>query len=494
MTDVLIVGAGAAGLFCARELAGRADVTVLEAGPDAGDPPPRWMLDDLVLSAGVDWGYADADCGLALLRGRITGGSTSVNAASALRGQPWCFDEWGLGDWTFERCLEGFRAIEADAQFGDRPEHGADGPIPVTRLSFSPIDDAFVRWCRAAGHPWVEDHNAPGALGVGHWPTNMVQDGRRWGTHPALLPDLRRQITLRTSTTATALVIEDGVCVGVDVLGPNGPERLLADRVVLCAGTYGTPELLLRSGIGPAATLAAAGIAVVADRPGVGENLQEHPWAVLRVDATDPAAPGQRPVNGTLLRYDLPGLGREHVEAQLYPHQAIRYFPDADPGEVLVGVGLMRALSRGQVTLNAAGETEIRVRHLSDPLDRQAYLAILAEATTYIDAMVAEGVFHEPVDPWWREGEPRLAENVITYGHAVGTCAMGRDDDEAAVVDETLAVRGIAGLTIADASVIPVSPRANTMLTSMMIGWRAGQILAGEFATVATATAGRTDA
>ncbi len=256
---VIIIGAGAAGLFCARQLAGHADVTLLEGGVDAGDPPPRWLLDDLVLSERLDWGYQDAVSGQPLLRGRVTGGSSSTNAAAALRGQPWCFDAWGLEAWSWERCLEGFRAIETDQQFADAPEHGADGPIPVTRLSFGPLDESFVEWCRTAGHAWVDDHNHPGVLGVGHWPTNMIGDGRRWGTHAALLPDLRSALTLRSCTVATRLVIEDGRCVGVEVDGPNGAEVLWADHVVCCAGAYGTPELLLRSGIGPSGMLAAAG-------------------------------------------------------------------------------------------------------------------------------------------------------------------------------------------------------------------------------------------
>ncbi len=475
---VIIIGAGAAGLFCARQLAGHADVTLIEGGVDAGDPPPRWLLDDLVLSDRLDWGYTDAVSGQPLLRGRVTGGSTSTNAAAALRGQPWCFDAWGLPEWGWERCLEGFRAIETDQQFGDAPEHGADGPIPVTRLPFGPLDESFVAWCEAAGHAWVEDHNHPGALGVGHWPTNMIENGRRWGTHAALLPDLRSALTLRSSTVATRLVIESGRCVGVEVDGPNGAETLMADHVICCAGAYGSPELLLRSGIGPSAMLAAAGLEVVADLPGVGTNLQEHPWSVLEVRAVDPAAPGARPVNGSLLRYEVAEVTDDRVEAHIYPHQARPYLPDAAADEVFVGVGLMRAISRGSVELDPAGETQIAVNLLSAAQDRVAYASALAHADAYVRTMVDAGVFQAPTDPWWREGETAWAEHVITYGHAVGTCAMGGDGDAMAVVDERLSVRGVAGLSVADASVMPVSPRANTMLSSMMIGWRAGQMLA----------------
>jgi choline dehydrogenase len=477
---LIVIGAGAAGLFCARRLAGHADVTLLEGGVDAGDPPPRWLLDDLVLSERLDWGFTDAVSGKPLLRGRVTGGSTSVNSAAALRGQPWCFDEWALDQWTWEHCLEGFRAIERDRQFGDRPEHGADGPLPITRLSFGPLDEAFSAWCQRHGHAWVEDHNHPGALGVGHWPTNMVENGRRWGAHAALLPELRGALTLRSSTVATQLRFESGVCTGVEVDGPNGIELLEADRVICCAGAYGSAELLLRSGIGPAATLQAAGIDVISDLPGVGANLQEHPWAVMRVQAVDPQAPGRRPVNGVLLRYEVPGLEHDRVEAQIYPHQSLPYFPDADPGEALVGVGLMRAISRGSVTLDESGQTRIAINMFSAEQDRIAFASALAHADEYVEAMIADGVFHAPQDRWWRRGESAWAEHVITYGHALGTCAMGSGDDPDAVVDQHLSVRGVSRLSVADASVMPVSPRANTMLASMMVGWRAGEIVAGE--------------
>ncbi len=478
---VIVIGAGAAGLFCARQLAGHADVTLIEGGVDAGDPPPRWLLDDIVLSDRLDWGYRDATSGQPLLRGRVTGGSTSTNAAAALRGQPWDFDAWGLEAWSWERCLEGFRAIEMDRQFGDAPEHGADGPIPITRLSFGPLDTSFAEWCVEAGHAWVSDQNAPGALGIGHWPTNMVGNGRRWGTHAAVLPDLRGAITLRSSTVVTRLLFEGERCAGVEVDGPNGPEILTAEHVVASAGAYGSAELLLRSGVGPAAMLEAAGIDVVADLPGVGRNLQEHPWSVMEVRSVDPEAPGARPINGSLLRYEIPEITTDRVEAHIYPHQARPYLPDADADMALVGVGLMRAVSRGSVELDGDGQTRIALNLLSAEQDRLAYASALAHADAYVRDMVAAGVFHEPENVWWRRGDAEWDANVITYGHAVGTCAMGSDDDPSAVVSEHLAVRGVSGLTVADASVMPVSPRANTMLSSMMVGWRAGQMLAADF-------------
>ena len=477
---VLIVGAGASGLMVANRLAATADVTVLEAGADAGSPNPRWLLDDLVFDPALDldWGYSDADTGLPLPRGKVTGGSTSVNAAAALRGQPWCFDEWNLPEWTWAKIAPAFAAMETDLQFGADAHHGETGPLPITRLPFGAIDASFATWAMDEGHAWVADQNAPGALGVGHWPTNMVGNGRRWGAHAAVLPGLRGSITLRTGVRALRLVITDGVCTGVRVAGPDSPETLTADHIVLSAGAFNSPELLLRSGIGPADQLAAAGIDVVLDSPGVGTNLQDHPWSVLQVTATDATAPGQRPVNGALLRYEIEADDR--LEVHLYPHQAKPYVPDADPADIIVGIGLMRATSRGSVRIAESGDLEVRLGHLGTEQDGRAWRAVIADAGRYIDVMVERGIFTAPVDPWWRSAEldAAIAENLDSYGHAVGTCRIGADDDVFAVVDESLAVRGIRNLSIIDASVIPVSPRANTMLASMAVGWRGGEILA----------------
>jgi choline dehydrogenase len=475
---VIVVGSGAAGLLAADRLADVARVTLIEAGADAGSPPPRWMLDDIAFEPGIDWGYSDTVTGLGLPRGKITGGSTSINAAAALRGQPWCFDEWNVPGWAWTDIAPAFSAIENDEQFGDTAGHGDAGPIPITRLSFGPIDAAFAAWAKAKGHAWVDDQNAPGALGVGHWPTNMVDNGRRWGTHAAVLPRLRDRVTLRSSTEVERLVLEHGECVGVEVNGPNGRETLYADHVVLSAGAFNSPAILMRSGIGPRAVLDAADVPVIVDLPGVGENLQDHPWSVLTVRSTDATAPAARPVNGALLRYEIES--DDHLEVHLYPHQALPYLPDADPADVLVGIGLMRATSRGAITLAADGELEVRMNHLDSDQDRRAWRALLADATRYIDDMVEAGVFEALETPWWKADDldAAIAANQDSYGHAVGTCQIGTDDNPLAVVDASLAVRGVGRLSIVDASVIPVSPRANTMLASMAVGWRGGEMLA----------------
>ncbi len=154
--DVLIIGAGAAGLFCALGLKDSASVTVVEAGPDPGTPPPRWMLYDYLLPEDCYYHYTDADTGLDLPQGRGTGGGSTVNSAAALRGQPWDYDGWAVPGWSWRDCLDGFRAIESDQQFGHAEYHGAAGPIPITRLTPGPLDEALTALCAQRGERLVE--------------------------------------------------------------------------------------------------------------------------------------------------------------------------------------------------------------------------------------------------------------------------------------------------------------------------------------------------
>ena len=476
--DVLIIGAGSAGLFCALGLAGSASVTLVEAGPDAGTPPPRWMLYDYLLPGECYDQYADADTGLALPQGRGTGGGSTVNSAAALRGQPWDYDGWGVPGWSWQDCLDGFRAIESDQQFGAAGYHGTAGPIPITRLTPGPLDEALIKLCAERGYPAAADHNAPGALGIGVWPTNRRGEGR-WGTHAGVLPLVRDAVDVRAGTQVQRLVFEGTRCVGADVLGPDGPERLRAGHVVLCAGAFGTPLLLLRSGIGPEADLRQAGIELVSPLDGVGANLQDHPWCLLDVIAAELADIEARPVSGALLRYELPGEpAAEHVEAEIFPWQTRPYDPSVPAAQVSYTAALMTPLSRGRLTLGPDGPV-IRVRHLADDRDAARMAEIVTTTAQLVDELAAAGLVRVPDDPWWRAADLVQAcrQVVGTYNHHSGTCRMGDPADPAAVVSPGLDVLGTTGLSVADSSILPVIPRANTNLAAMMIGHRAAALV-----------------
>ena len=476
-TDVLIIGAGSAGLYCALGLAGSASVTVVEAGPDAGTPPPRWMLHDYLLPDECYYHYTDADSGIDLPQGRGTGGGSTVNSAAALRGQPWDFDGWNVPGWSWPDCLEGFRAIESDQQFGGADYHGAAGPIPVTRLRPGPLDEAFIALCLKHGFAAADDHNAPGALGIGVWPTNRQDEGR-WGTHAGVLPLIRNAVDVRTGTSAQRLIFDGARCVGADVAGPGGPERIRAERVVLCAGAFGSPLLLMRSGIGPEASLRAAGIDPLIGLEGVGANLQDHPWCLLDVDVTDVAGIEARPVSGSLLKYELPG---DHVEAEIFPWQTKPYMPSVPATQVSFTAALMTPLSRGRLTLTPDGP-QVRVRHLADDADAARMAEIVTATAEFVDELADSGVVRIPEAPWWRENDlVAVARRVAgTYNHHSGTCRMGLESGEGTVVGPALTVLGTEGLMVADSSILPVIPRANTNLTSMMVGHRAARfVLAG---------------
>jgi choline dehydrogenase len=476
-TDTLVIGAGAAGLFAAWRWAARGSVTVIEAGPDAGDPPPRWALYDYVLPEAHYYRYTDTGTGKPVPQGRGLGGGSTVNSAAALRGQPWCYDGWQVPGWSWAECLAGFRGIEADQQYADAPYHGADGLIPVTRLDPGPLDEAVFAWCQDAGHPRVDDHNAPGALGYGVWTTNR-RDGGRWGTYAGVVPAARRAgVRIRPDTAAQRLVFDGTRCSGADVTGPDGPERITAGRVIVCAGAYGSPALLLRSGIGPEAALARLGADPVSVLPGVGANLADHPWCLLDVDVADPALIEARPVSGALLRYELPGASGEHREAEIFPWQTRPYDLVSPPTRVSFTAALMAPRSRGRFELGPDGP-HINVGHLAEDADAANMAEIVATTAELLQALAKEGVLTLPDRAWWRADDLVAAARaaVSSYHHHSGTCRMGDPGADGTVVGPDLAVLGLRDLAVADSSVMPSLPRANTNLASMMIGYRSADM------------------
>ena len=449
---VVIVGGGNGGLLTAHRIADHADVTVLEAGIDPGDPVPAQFLHEHAYPE-HDWDYSDADTGAHLIRGRVLGGGSTVNAAAGSRGQPSGFADWGPG-WQWEDLLPAMTAIETDEQFGDRPYHGDSGPIHVTRLSQGPLDEAFFAACARGGHPPCPDHNAPGTRGHGPWPTNRVGGGR-WGALAAVAPMIRHRITLRASTLARRILLDGDRAVGVGIQGPDGVETLDADLVVIACGAYGTPELLWRSGI---------------DAPGIGVGLQDHPWVMLDVQARDEADVFARPVSGSLLRAP---VGDDPAdEFQVFPFSTWLYDRTAPRDSYSVSVALMQPVSRGSVTRGDDDRAEIRLRHLGEDADLERMVEAVRQTATIIDDMATDGLVRVPTDAWWRgDVAGELRRRVGTYNHPVASCGIGR------TVDRRLDVLGTSGLKIIDASVMPSIPDGGPNLVTMAIGWKAGGIV-----------------
>ncbi|MFT4305400.1 MAG: GMC family oxidoreductase N-terminal domain-containing protein [Microbacterium sp.] len=451
---VVVAGGGNGGLLAAHRMADAVDVTLFEAGEDPGDPVPERFLHGHPPFDGADWDYADLDSGRHLVRGKVLGGGSSVNAAAGSRGQPSGFAGWAEG-WRWDDLLPAMRAIETDEQFGDRPYHGNAGPIPITRLSQGPLDEAFFAASAAAGHAPCPDHNAPGVQGYGPWPTNRV-GGARWGALAGVAPLVRDRITLRDRSFVRRILMDGTRAIGVEVEGPGGVETVLADLVVVAGGTYSTPELLWRSGIGA---------------PGIGEGLQDHPWVMMNVLARDEADVFARPVSGSLLRASVADDPAD--EFQVFPFSTWLYDRSRPRNEYGVSVALMQPVSRGSIERGAGDRARIRLGHLAEDADLERMAVAVEQTAGLIEAMAASGVVAVPEDAWWTRGDVRdeLRARVETYNHPVASCGMGR------TVDERLNVVGTEGVKIIDASTMPKIPDGGPNLVTMAIGWIGGGLV-----------------
>jgi choline dehydrogenase len=373
--DVVVVGAGAAGCVVARRLAesGSRSVALLEAGPDLRTRPPEALHDGWRIPREPDWGYAaepDARGVVeSLRRGRLLGG-TSWMTRFALRGAPADYDGWAaLGNpgWGFEDVLPWFAGLEADADFGDRPWHGDSGPIPVTRYrdaELTEIAAAGLEALEVVGFPTVEDHNEPGAVGAGRMPMTS-RDGERVTTADAYLPlgGTPPGLTILAGAQVASVMLDGTRAAGVRLLDGTVVE---AGRVVLSAGAYGTPAILMRSGIGPAEHLRSLGIAVAVDLPGVGANLTDH--SSVEVDCGYGGPARDAPVLHLVTTFR---------SATASPDQAPDLMlwmsdPAGDPPGFEIDVVLLTPRSRGTVRLRSADPADpprIELPGLRDPWD-----------------------------------------------------------------------------------------------------------------------------
>jgi len=485
--DFLIVGGGAAGSVLGARLSEDSSVRVLllEAGPDyaATRDVPEDLLDADGFPSSHDWGYQSEPGVLGrsipVSRAKVIGGSTAHNGAAAGRGTPEDYDEWSrLGNpgWSFEQLLDDFRRLEDDHE-GDVRYHGRGGPVPVRRYTdrLTPLHRSFIRTATASGFRRVEDVNGPDHIGVGVVARNVV-DGVRQNSSMTYLERARQRpnLEIRGEAQVDRVVIEDGRAVGVMLASG---ETLLAGHVVLSAGVYGSPAILLRSGIGPADELTSLGIDLVADVPGVGANLAEQPF-FLAVFAADPAKLTERtPPLQTMMTVAEPGsAGRPWLHV----------FPTTfAPGEMSptgvtfeINVGLLKPRSRGRVTLASRDPKvapRIDINLLADPWDVASMVEGIRFARRLASTEPIASLHRGEVIPGDAVGDDAdaltqvLKAGVGPYNHANGTVRMGPSSDPHAVVDATCTVRAVAGLSVADASIMPTPPSNPTMLTTMAI-------------------------
>jgi choline dehydrogenase len=490
VVDYLIVGAGTAGCVLAAGLSadpGR-HVLVVEAGPDF---PTEESLPEVLRTGsgeGFDWGLTTTVQSRAtpLARGRVVGGSSQVNAAGMLRAPAADFDAWaglGLPAWSWERVLPAYRRLETDQQYGDRPYHGAAGPVPITRPSRDELSPAMAGFLQAVidcGHELRDDMNAPDAAGIGLYPQNR-RGATRMSTNLTHLAPARGRANLRVRADLTVdrIVVRGGRAVGVAA----GAEEIAAGEVILCAGSPLTPALLLRSGIGPAGDLRAVGVPVVVDLPGVGRGVYDQPGAVL------PAvpAPGSVPADDvmrTQLIGRLAAIPGHPVDNAFYANLFTGPPPGGGPVLAAIMVGDLYPRSRGTVTLDA----DLRPRIDSGFYDVDDDLARMRAAYRHAWEIAQQPPFARMITGFAMIDETALDDDgrldamlrAMTFSRlaVAGGAAMGPAGDPDAVVDERCRVRGVEGLRVVDLSVVPVPLRATTAFEAMMIGEHASRLIA----------------
>ena len=480
-TDVVIVGGGAAGCVVARRIADRGmSVVLLEAGPDLGGAVGPALLDGWRNPLGsdwtTDWGFeTEPDEGggtKKLRRGRLLGG-TSWLTRFAVRGHPADFDAWaarGNPGWSFEDVLPTFRRLEADRDYGDRPWHGDSGPMTINRYETyrrSTIHEAAVEALEDLGFPALEDHNAPGAVGVGPMPMS-TDAGRRVTTLQAYLPKDSRPDSLRIRADAQVdtVLIEGGRAVGVRLI--DG-EVIAADSVILSAGTYGSPTLLLRSGIGPAAHLSELGIDVVADLQGVGGNLADHPG--VEIDAGFGGQATCEALRHTIATFHSSSRAAVSSPDLMFWVQE----PSENDGRLYLDPILLKPESRGSVRLRSANPRDrprivlpgLRAAHDVDRLIEGYALGLSIANHGAIRALADAPAPAAPSTPdALRE---RVMSNAYSLPHVVGTSRMGPSPDAGDVVDSAGRVHGVESLRVIDASIIPDAPSGFPHLVTIMV-------------------------
>jgi choline dehydrogenase len=497
--DYIVVGAGSAGAPIAARLSEDAAVNVLllEGGRDYASHAemPSDLIDSRNL-AGMqhDWGYSAIPVPgrtMAYRRGKVTGGTSAINAAAAQWARPADFDAWverGNAEWSWEQVLPWFQAVESDPD-GAGPLHGKTGPIAITRYAddeLIPIHRGFYQACRALGFDDVRDHNALTGIGVGPWPMNRVGN-TRISTALGYLAAARGRanLSIRPESVVAKVAFDGRRAVGVELAtGATIPAR----NVVLSAGSVGSPAILMRSGIGSAGPLAKLGIKALVDAPGVGAQLWDHAAVPVYLrPKPGQCVIGRDPRFQVMARFTAEG-SRDSDDMQLVmtTHMDVTPFPAlaSEAGVPVVAIlraALMLPRGHGRLTLaslDPAVQPTIQLNFGAEPEDmRRLMLATRLAwkvATSEPLARETQGVVALPEDVI--RSDDRLRDYVLkqvgSYNHALGSARMGPDGDAGAVVDQRCRVRGVENLWLVDASVIPVCPRAVLNMPVMMLGER----------------------
>ncbi|MDA0368785.1 MAG: choline dehydrogenase [Proteobacteria bacterium] len=522
--DYVVVGAGSAGCAVAHRLSedGKHRVLLLEAGRRDTHPfvPIPFMTRLLFTMKSLNWGYETApEEGLGgrqvhWPRGKLLGGSSSINGMTFVRGHPSDFDRWrqmGAEGWSYGEVLPYFKKMEAHATKRS-PFRGSQGPLQVTQARRDgALNEAFLAAGEHAGFPKTEDFNGASQEGFGIHDFTIAH-ARRQSAATAYLKPARGRTNLLVETNADVrrIVFDGHRATGVEFVQGGYTRAVSARReVIVCAGAVNSPALLMHSGIGPAGPLIKLGISVIKDAPEVGANLQDHLGAYTSFHCLQPVSlnylmrpdnavkaflkavllrrgPGAEiPIQGCAFLKTRPDLEAPDVQITLVPGLLNRIVAWKPSHGFLIHVYQLRPGSRGEISLvspNPTDKPRISANYLADPEDlvtlrRGVRLARKIAAQSSFDPYRGQEIApgqeierDDDLDAWIRA-------NATTAYHPVGTCRMG--DDEHSVVDPQLGVRGVEGLRVADASVMPAITSGNTNAPTIMIGEKAADLILG---------------